>query len=74
MTPVLLLIDTPVPVIDHVTVSFAETDPNAVSPSLIEDNTEEVVILGGSGSTTLTVNVPVVEVLLDGSVAVTVKL
>ena len=59
MTPVLLLIDTPVPVIDHVTVSFAETDPNAVSPSFIVDNTEEVVITGAVVSTTLTVLVAV---------------
>ena len=58
MTP-LLLIDTPVPVIDHVTLSFAETDPNAVCPSLIDDTTEEVLITGSVVSTTLTVLVAV---------------
>ena len=58
MTP-LVLIDTPVPVIDHVTVSFTETDPNAVWPSLIDDNTKEVLITGSVVSTTFTVLVAV---------------
>ena len=64
MTPE-LLIDTPEPEIDQVTVSSAVTEPSAVAPSLIELTTLLVVITGAfsSVSTTETVSVAVLVAL-----------
>ena len=75
MTPE-LLIDTPEPEIDQVTVSSAVTEPSAVAPSLIELTTLLVVITGAfsSVSTTETVSVAVLVALPSLSVAVITKL
>jgi hypothetical protein len=66
----------PEPETDQLTVSFAETEPKEVAPSLMELTMPLVVITGStsSASFTDTVKVLVVLVLLAPSVAVTVKL
>jgi hypothetical protein len=67
-----VLIDTPVPLIDQVTVSLAVTVPNPVIPSFIELAILLEVIIGAVVSTTFTVRVAV-PVLPEASVAVYVR-
>ena len=64
-----MLIDTPVPLTDQVTVSLAVTVPNAVIPSFTELTILVEFIIGAVVSTTLTVLVAVL-VLLEVSEAV----
>jgi hypothetical protein len=66
--------DTPEPEIDHVTDSFADTEPRAVAPSSISLKILPVVIVGDVVSATLTERLPVVAVFPAVSVAVIVKL
>ena len=67
---------TPLPEILQMTLSSAETEPNAVSPSSILLKTALVVMTGSTSSASVIENVTVVAalILFAASLAVTVKL